>query len=99
MEGVHEVNPDRLETLVAGPYELPYIEYGDVEAAVKLVLDGEDYWYYKTFPLKGYGAVLPRAIAELEAQGHRPLLARYGTRIYVYATGVTPIGAGKAPGV
>ena len=25
--------------------------------------------------------------------------ARYGTRIYIYATGVTPIGAGKAPGV
>jgi hypothetical protein len=99
MEGVHEVNADRLETLVAGPYELPYIEYGNVEAAVKLVLDGEDYWIYKTFPLKGYSAVLPRVIAELQGEGHRPLLARYGTRIYVYATGVTPIGAGKAPGV
>lgn len=97
MEGVHEVHPESVETLATGGIELPYVEYGDLEPAVKLVLDGEDYWYYRTYPLKGYGAVLPRVIRELTAEGHRPLLARYGTRIYVYATGVTPIGAGKPP--
>jgi hypothetical protein len=99
MEGVHEVHPDSLETLVAGGYELPYVEYGQREPALKLVMDGEEYWYFRTLPLKGYGAVLPKYIRELESEGHRPVLARYGTRIYIYATGVTPIGAGKAPGV
>jgi len=43
--------------------------------------------------------VMAKHISELEAEGHKPLLARYGMRIYIYATGVTPIGAGKAPGV
>ncbi len=99
MEGVHEVQPESLESLVTAGVELPYVEYGQMEPALKLVLDGEDYWYFRTLPLKGYGAVLPRYLRELEAEGHKPLLARYGTRIYIYATGVTPIGAGKAPGV
>jgi hypothetical protein len=99
MQGVHEVHPDSLESLYTNGLELPYVEYGPREPAIKLIFEGEDYWYYRTLPLKGYGAVLPRYIRELAAEGHKPLLARYGTRIYIYATGVTPIGAGKAPGV
>jgi len=98
MEGVHEVRPDSIETLYTDGMELPYVEYGDAEPAVKLVFGGEDYWYYRTLPLKGYGAVMARYIRALEAEGHRPLLARFGMRIYIYATGVTPIGAGKPPG-
>jgi hypothetical protein len=99
MQGVHEVNPESLETLYTAGMELPYVEYGQMEPAIKLVWDGEDFWYYKTLPLKGYGAVLPRYIRTLEDEGHKPVLARYGTRIFIYATGITPIGAGKAPGV
>jgi hypothetical protein len=99
MQGVHEVHPDSLETLYTSGIELPYVEFGQMEPALKLVHGGNEYWYYRTLPLKGYGAVLPRYIRTLEAEGHTPLLARYGTRIYIYATGVTPIGAGKAPGV
>ncbi len=98
MEGVHEVRPDSIETLYTDGMELPYVEYGDAEPAVKLVFGGEDYWYYRTLPVKGYGAVMARYIRALEAEGHRPLLARFRMRIYIYATGVTPIGAGKPPG-
>ena len=97
MEGVIEVRPGSLETLYTSGMELPYVEYGQHEPGVKLVYAGEDYWYYRTLPLKGYGAVLARYIRELQAEGHKPLLARFGTRIYIYATGVTPIGAGKPP--
>jgi hypothetical protein len=98
MEGVMKVRPDHLETLYTDGLELPYIEYGDIEPAVKLLYEDEEYWYCKTLPVKGYGAVLARYIRGLEAQGHKPLLARFFTRIYIYATGVTPIGAGKPPG-
>ena len=97
MQGVIEVRPESLETLYTSGMELPYVEYGQHEPGVKLVYAGEDYWYYRTLPLKGYGAVLARYIRELQAEGHKPLLARFGTRIYIYATGVTPIGAGKPP--
>ena len=99
MQGVHEVRPGAIQTLYTQGMELPYVEYGQMEPAVKLVYQGEDYWYCRTLPIKGYGAVMAKHISELEAEGHKPLLARYGMRIYIYATGVTPIGAGKAPGV
>src|SRR5438132_11942430 len=97
MVGVHQVNRDSICNLYTEGMELHYREYGQMELVLKLGLDGEDYWYYRTLPLKGYGAVLPRYIAQLEVEGHKPILARYGTRIYIYATGVTPIGAGKPP--
>ena len=95
MEGVLEVNPDRIGTLYTEGMELPYVEFGQVEPALKLVYGSEDYWYVRTLPLKGYGAVLARHIRELETDGKKPILARFWDRIYIYATGVTPIGAGK----
>lgn len=106
MEGVIEVNPHHIETLAANGLELPYVEFARTEPALKLELAGEDYWYYRTLPLKGYGAVLARYVRELAAEGKRPLLARFRPgpnfrtsqhweRVYVYATRVTPIGAGK----
>ena len=95
MEGVLEINPDRVETLYTDGMELPYIEFGEAEPALKLVYGGEDYWYVRTLPLKGYGAVMARHIRGLEAEGKKPVLARFLDRIYIYATGVTPIGAGK----
>jgi len=98
MQGVIEVRPDSIETLANEGRDLPYVEYGEAQPAIKLVYEGEEYWYVKTLPLKGYGAVLGRYVRQLEAEGHKPLLARFLMRIYIYATGVTPIGAGKPPG-
>lgn len=98
MQGVIQVRPENLEVLYANGMELPYIEYGQAEPGIKLICQGEDYWYYRTLPIKGYGAVMARYIRELEAGGSKPLLARFGARIYIYATGVTPIGTGKPPG-
>ncbi len=98
MQGIIEVRPDTLDSLTHHGRELPYVEYGDMQPGVKLLLNGEEYWYFKTLPLKGYSAVLGGYIRQLEADGNRPLLARFGTRIYIYATGITPIGAGKPPG-
>lgn len=98
MQGVIEVRPENMETLTVAGLDLPYIEYGQVQPALKLLFAGAEYWYFKTLPLKGYGAVLAGYIRDLESQGHKPLLARFFTRIYIYATGITPIGAGKPPG-
>jgi hypothetical protein len=99
MQGVIEVRPDSIEELDTDGLQLPYVEYGQIDPAIKLIHAGEDYWYFKTLPLKGYGAVLSRYVKGLEAEGHKPLLARFYNRIYIYATGITPIGAGKPPGV
>jgi len=95
MEGVIELNPERLEALYAAGLELPYVEFGSVEPALKLIYNGEDYWYVRTLPIKGYGAVMARHVRALEVEGKKALLARFFDRIYIYATGVTPIGAKK----
>lgn len=98
MEGILEVRPDNVDTLSTAGVELPYVEFGQMQPAIKLVLEGGEYWYYKTLPLKGYGAVIDRYIHDLQAEGHQPLLARFFNRIYIYATGIKPIGSGKPPG-
>lgn len=95
MEGVLEVNEERIETLYVDGLELPYVEFGMMDPALKLVYGDQDYWYVRTLPIKGYGAVMARYVKALEAEGKKPVLARFGERIYIYATGVTPIGAGK----
>lgn len=98
MEGVIEVHPDLIETLRANGVEVPYVQYGQHEPGIKLIYQGEEYWYYRTLPIKGYGAVIARYLRELQAQGKKALLARFYNRIYIFAAGVTPIGAGKPPG-
>ncbi len=65
MEGVIEVNAERVETLYTNGMELPYVEFSRTEPAIKLLLNGAEHWYYKTLPLKGYGAVLARYVREL----------------------------------
>lgn len=106
MEGVLEVHPERLESLAADGREFPFVEFQRTQPALKLVHEGEDYWYYKTLPFHGYGAVLARLARELESEGKKVLVARFPPgrnfptsqhwdRIYIYATGVTPIGASK----
>jgi len=109
MQGVLEVKATQLETLYNNGLELPYAEFEQVEPAIKLVYDGEEYWYYRTLPLKGYGAVLARYARQLMSEGKKLLVVRFASganfrtshhwdRLYIYATGVRPIGAGKPPG-
>ena len=99
MEGVIEVHPSQLETLAADGLELPYVEFASsAEPGMKLLCQGEEYWYYRTLPIKGYGAVMAKYIRALHGEGKKTMLARFGVRIYIYATGITPIGAGKPPG-
>src|SRR3989304_937288 len=43
-----EVKPSRLETLYAGGKEMPYGGVGTAAPAIKLVHEGEEYWYYRT---------------------------------------------------
>ncbi len=98
MRGVIEVQSDLLEIHHTDGLEIPFVDYGQHEPAIKLVYDGDEYWYYRTLPVKGHGAVMGRYARELLGSGKKVLLARFGSRIYIFATGVIPIGAGKPPG-
>ncbi|HKZ51246.1 MAG TPA: hypothetical protein VJ256_05750 [Dehalococcoidia bacterium] len=107
MEGVLEVAPSQLESVHNQGLDLPYVQFDRVQPAVKLVYEGEEYWYYRTLPLRGYGAVLARYARQLMGEGKKVLVARFLSgrnfptsqhwdRLYLYAPGVKPIGAGKA---
>lgn len=97
MASVIEVKPERLDSLYVNGLELPYVEFDTSEPALKLIYQGEEFAYWRTVPYKGYGSLLARRIRELAGEGKKPLLARFGLRIYIYATGVVPIGSGKPP--
>ena len=98
MASVIDVKPERMNSLNISGFQLPYVEFETLEPALKLSYRGEEFAYWRTVPLKGYSAVLSRLVQELTGEGKWPLLARFGARIYVYATGVISIGSGKPPG-
>ncbi len=45
---------------------------------------GVEYAYERSFPIRGHSAVLPEAIAELEEQEHRVLVAERHERFLIY---------------
>ena len=53
---------------------------------VQLRLDGREYTYTSSVPLKGYGAVLPARVREALAEGRQALVVQRGERYYLYLT-------------
>ena len=100
MNGIAEINPSNLESVHTKNLQLPYVDMGQVEPAIKLVMNDTDYWYFQTLPLRGYSAILDHCISQVreDDEDRKILLARFWNRIYIYATGIKPIGAGKPPG-
>lgn len=80
-----EVHPSRVGTLELDGAAVPYVDLED-EAAVhtRLRVDGTLYVYQRSFPTKGGSAVMPAAIAELQAKGKRVLVAERSERYVVY---------------
>ena len=100
MDKLKSVNPNKLDAVHVDGVDFPYINMGQVEPAIKLVLEGSDYWYARSLPTKGYSAVLKKHIQEIqtEDENRKILLARFWNRIYIYSTDIKPIGSGKPPG-
>ncbi len=66
-------------------FEVPYTHLVDEEFVHTNLRVGEtEYTYDRSFPLKGHSAVMPAAIAELQAEGRQVLVAERGERYYVY---------------
>jgi hypothetical protein len=56
---------------------------GDVPA-VDIKVGGLEIHYERSYPLTGYGAVLPKYVMEQVAAGKKPLLVERPERYYVY---------------
>ena len=61
--------------------------------AVDIKVGGREFQYDRSYPIKGYGAVLPKYMAEQVAAGKKPLLVERPDRYYVYWAAAEPVAA------
>lgn len=82
-----EVDPAQLGTLALDGRWLPYIDLYDADFLPAQITVGKDeYIFRKSFIIMGHGAVMPQAIAELRAEGKRPIVVEREDRYYLFAT-------------
>ena len=61
--------------------------------AIDIKVGGQEFQYDRSYPIKGYGAVLPKYMAEQVAAGKKPLLVERPDRYYVYWAAAEPVAA------
>ena len=81
-----ELDPDLLETLYVDGVEIPFMDFGPVEPVLRLRLQGEEYAFQRSYPRKGFGAVLGRDADDLLDEGKRFFIARFGDRHYLFVS-------------
>ena len=85
-----EAAPLRIDPALIGELELdalqvPYVHLGDEPFVHSRLLVGETaYTYDRSYPVTGHSAVMPGAIAQVQAEGRRVLVAERNERFYVY---------------
>jgi hypothetical protein len=79
-----ELEPDLLETLYVDGVELPFMDFGPMEPTLRLRLDGEEYSFSRSYPRRGFGALLGKDARPLLNEGKKLLVARFGDRHYLF---------------
>ena len=80
-----QIDPALISELDLDTFQVPYVYLEDEPYVHTRLLVGEtEYTYDCSFPVKGHSAVMPAAIAEVQADGRQPLVAERGKRYYVY---------------
>ena len=79
-----ELNPALLETLFVDGVEIPFMDFGPVEPTLRLRLEGEEYAFRRSYPRRGFGAVLGKDARPLLSEGKKLLVARFGDRHYLF---------------
>ena len=79
-----ELEPDLLEILYADGVELPFMDFGQMEPTLRLRVEGEEYEFGRSYPRRGFGAVLGKDARPLLNEGKKLLVARFGDRHYLF---------------
>ena len=80
-----EIHPSLIGTLELAGFEVPYVDLeNELFVHTRLRVGDTEYTYERSYPIKGHSAVMPGAIAELQAQGRRVLVAERNERYLVY---------------
>ena len=82
---MQEYDDRLLEPFDVGGLVVPLLRLMTADVpAVDIKVGGQEFRYDRSYPVKGYGAVLPKYLAEQVAAGKRPLLIERPERYYVY---------------
>lgn len=74
-----------LEPLSAEGLTLPLLRLNDIDLPATLItVGGDNYQYDRSYPIKGYGAVMPPYVAAQIAAGRKPLVVERLSRFYLY---------------
>ena len=80
-----KIDPSLVGTLELEGFEVPYVNLqGQPFVHTRLLVGGTEYAYDRTYPITGHSAVMPGAIAGLQAEGRQVLVAERTERYYVY---------------
>ena len=80
-----EIDRSLIGTLDLEGLQVPYVYLADRPFAhTRLRVDGTEYTYDRSYPVKGHSAVMPGFIVELQAEGRQVLVAERSERYYVY---------------
>jgi hypothetical protein len=82
---VIEFANDDLETFPVDGLMVPLVRMtsGPIPT-VQVRVDGRDYQYDRSYPIKGYAAIMPSYLKEQVAGGKRALLIERPDRFYLY---------------
>ena len=82
---MQQYDDTELEPFAADGLTLPLLRLNDVDVPSTLIKVGEqEYQYDRSYPFKGYGAILPKYVAEQIATGKKPLMVERIDRYYLY---------------
>ncbi|HXH23578.1 MAG TPA: hypothetical protein VNN10_16295 [Dehalococcoidia bacterium] len=82
---MQEFDDTDLEAFAVDGFTLPLLNLNDVDLPMTLIrVGGRDYQYDRSYPHKGYGAIMPAYVAEQVAAGRKPLVVERGDRYYLY---------------
>jgi hypothetical protein len=84
MPDIPELDPALFETLYVDGVEIPFFDFGPVEPVLRLRLEEEEYAFRRTYPRKGFGAVLGKDADALLDEGKNFFIARFGNRHYLF---------------
>jgi len=84
---MRELDASELGTLELNGNWLPYLDLtGDGFLPTHVLMAGSEYAYRQSFTIRGHGATMPLALAEVRQEGKRPLVVEREDRYYLFVT-------------
>jgi hypothetical protein len=88
---MQEYDDTLIEPFAVDGIMVPLLSLNSVDLpTVELKVGGTEYVYERSVPIKGHGAVLPRYLSGLLADGKKPLIVERIERFYVYLAREAP---------